>query len=129
MRRRITAAGSLQHMIEQDAGQAQVRVLGVADGHPELMSLREWISNESELRGRVRVDEPEPADGQMGGLAEVLTVALASGGALTVLASSVSVWLQQRRSEISVEIVRPDGSLTRVTASGPAADDVASKLD
>jgi hypothetical protein len=69
------------------------------------------------------------ADGQMGGLAEVLSVGLASGGALTVLAASVSVWLEQRRSSLTVKIVNEDGSSQEITAAGPAADIIAAKVD
>jgi hypothetical protein len=67
--------------------------------------------------------------GDMGALAEVLTVALASGGAVTTLAGSVSVWLEQRRSNITVEIVDAHGNSTKVTAGGRAADTVAKNFN
>lgn len=96
----------------------------------ELGSLREWLGGEPEFRGRVRIEESLPQTGQMGGgLGEVLAVAVASGGALTVLASSVSVWLEQRRSTVTVKIVHEDGRSQEISASGRAADSLMTKLD
>ena len=109
--------------------EARLLLTGSDNTHDELGSLREWLSAESEFRGRVRIEEAPIQPGQMGGLAEALTVALASGGALTVLAGSVSVWLQQKRSALTVKIVNPDGSSQEITASGPAADTLAAKVD
>ncbi len=108
---------------------ARLHVIGGDDTHAELSSLRQWLSSESEFRGRVRIEEAPIQPGHMGGLAEALTVALGSGGALAVLAGSVSVWLQQRRSQLTVKIVNPDGSSQEITASGPAADTLATKVD
>jgi hypothetical protein len=44
----------------------------------------------------------------MGGISDTLTVAVGSGGALTVLATSISVWLRHRRSDLTVEITIGD---------------------
>ncbi len=46
----------------------------------------------------------------MGGLTETLTVALGSGGAVAVLAGTLSAWLSARRTRISVEIIDGDRS-------------------
>jgi hypothetical protein len=109
--------------------EARLELVGGDVGHDELSSLWRWLGDEAEFRGRVRIEEAPVQAGQMGGLAEALTVALTSGGALTVLAGSVSVWLQQRRSTLTVKIVNPDGSAQEITASGPAADTLAAKVD
>jgi Effector Associated Constant Component 1 len=108
---------------------ARLVITGGDDTHEDLSSLRQWLADEPEFRGRVRIVEAPIREGQMGGLAEALSVGLASGGALTVLASSVSVWLRERRSKLTVKIVKPDGSSQEITASGPAADVLATKVD
>ena len=108
---------------------ARLKVAGGTDPHAELLSLRDWLNREPDFRGRVDVEEPVVRPGEMGGLAEVLTVALAGGGTLSVLAGSVSVWLEQRRSDITIEVVAPDGGSTKISARGRAADTVAKNLD
>lgn len=109
--------------------EARLRLVGSDNLIDELSSLRQWLGDEPEFRGRVRLEEAPFEAGQMGGLADALSVALASGGALTVLAGSVSVWLRQRRSTLRVTIVSPDGSSQEITATGPAADTLAAKVD
>ncbi len=109
--------------------EARLSLSGTDNVQDELASLRQWLGDEAEFRGRVRVEQAPLQPGQMGGLVEALTVALGSGGALAVLANSVSVWLRQRRSSLTVKIVNPDGSSQEYTASGPAADTLAAKVD
>jgi hypothetical protein len=109
--------------------EARVEVVGAADTHDELASLSRWLGDEAEFRGRVWMVRAPVTDEQMGGLAELLSVGLASGGALTMLAGSVSVWLKQRRSTLTVKVVNEDGSSQEITAAGPAADKVAAKID
>lgn len=104
-------------------------ITGADSVHDELSSLRLWLGQESEFRGRVRIEQAPIQPGQMGGLAEALNVALSSEGALAVLAGSVAVWLRQRRSEITVKMINSDGSLQEVTASGPVADTIGAKVD
>jgi hypothetical protein len=98
------------------------------DVHDELSSLREWLSAESELRGRVKLERAPIQDGHLGALSDALQVALSHDGALTVLAGSVAVWLRQRRSKLRVKIINEDGSSQEITASGPAADVIAPKV-
>lgn len=76
----------------------------------QLASLDDWLRYEEELRGRTRLVNRDIAEGQMGGLAEVLTVALSVGGAGTVLANAVVAWIRQRTSDVKVKAVRPDGT-------------------
>ena len=109
--------------------EARVEVGGADDPQDELSSLRNWLAGEDEFRGRVRIESAAIEAGAMGGVAEALVVALGSGGALTVLAGSVSVWLRERRSSLTVRIVNADGSSQEITASGPAADTLAAKVD
>jgi hypothetical protein len=65
----------------------------------------------------------------MGSVADVLMVALGSGGAATVLLGSLRTWLEQRQSRLSVEVELPDRRVVRISASGPAADLLAGKTD
>lgn len=66
--------------------------------------------------------------GEMGGFADALIVAVGSGGALTVLSSSIQTWLQQQRSKVSITIANSNGDSVQITAEGPAADAVVSRL-
>ncbi|MFJ8954936.1 hypothetical protein ACIRO1_33045 [Streptomyces sp. NPDC102381] len=86
-----------------------------------LLSLADWLRYEEDLRGKTRVEHYEITPGQMGGLPEALVVALSTGGAATVLARAVVEWVKQRKSDVTVKAVRPNGEsfeidLRRVTA-------------
>lgn len=107
----------------------RLELVGSDNQNDELASLWRWLGDEPEFRGRVRIVTAPLEAGRMGGLAEYLSIALAGGGALTVLARSVSVWLEQRRSTLTVKIVNTDGSSQEISASGPAADAIAEKFD
>jgi hypothetical protein len=53
----------------------------------------------------------------MGSLVDMLTVAVGAGGALTVLARSIEVWLRQpRRAMVRVKVTGPDGSVVELSA-------------
>lgn len=106
----------------------QVEIEIAADDHAQLLSLRQWLTTEDGLRGRVGLSAAAIPPGAMGGVADVLTVALASGGGLTVLAGSVRAWLVSRRSTLAVKVTVPGGRSAEITAGGPAADVIASLL-
>lgn len=82
----------------------------------ELASLRGWLGREAAFRGRVQVERQPIESGHMGGIADALTLALGAGGTVTVLANSVSVWLKQRRSDVSIEVSSSNGKKVTVTA-------------
>lgn len=103
----------------------QLRIVGSDDPHRELASLWDWVGRESLLRGHIRAESQPIRPDEMGGLEEILIVAIGSGGAATMLVRSVIVWLEQRRSELRVEVTTPDGSRSEITAAGPAADQIA----
>jgi hypothetical protein len=88
------------------------------------LALQAWLSQQDQLRGRVRQAEQKPADGQMGSeLAGILVVALGAGGAVSVLAQALVVWCQQPRSHsIRVTVTCPDG--TSIEVEGRKAKDV-----
>jgi hypothetical protein len=84
--------------------EAQLRVTG-GDPVGELASLWEWLGCEPEMHGRVRrLSKPGAPTDLSGGVAEVLTVALGSGGAAAVLARSLSTWLQTRRASVTLTV-------------------------
>lgn len=94
-------------------GQLTIQTDGTAD---DLFELREWLSNEDELRGRVSVPPIAIRPGEMGGLSDALMVAVGTGGMGTVLVQSLSSWLTARRSSIAVQLTRPDGTQLSVDA-------------
>ncbi|MGW3205602.1 effector-associated constant component EACC1 [Streptomyces sp. NPDC001135] len=83
----------------------------------ELRSLRDWLVAEEELRGRVRLELPPPAPGALGSLVAALTVALGPGGVATAAASVLISWLRRRTGDISVKVVRPDGTSAEFSAT------------
>jgi Effector Associated Constant Component 1 len=75
----------------------------------ELESLADWLCGETELAGWVSMSGPRPREGELGALAEVLVVAVGSGGTLSVLAASLRAWLSQpHRSDVRIR-VQADG--------------------
>ncbi|MBB5958381.1 hypothetical protein FHS29_004989 [Saccharothrix tamanrassetensis] len=75
-------------------------------GADELRDLHRALSGEAELRGRVRLRQRPPAPGTLGPVVEAVEVALAPGGALTVLTGAVLVWLRHRRGTVKVKVTR-----------------------
>lgn len=96
--------------------------LSLGEGDPEVLhALHQWLRNEPELRGRVRQVDRQPAPGEMGALADVLMVALGSGGAVGVVASSLKVFFAQpRRSDVQITIETSDGRKVSVNAQRAA---------
>jgi membrane-associated two-gene conflict system component 1 (EACC1) len=78
----------------------------------DLLALRNWLSDEDELRGHVRVVELPISQSELGAVPELLTVALGAGGAGTVLASSLKTWLQSRRTSAKLTVQVGDRSVT-----------------
>ncbi|GAA2883481.1 hypothetical protein GCM10010517_46690 [Streptosporangium fragile] len=79
------------------------------DSADALGDLYEWLVEEPELAGRIRVVESPPAPGTLGPVAEALQVALEPGGAVTVLAAVVVAWLRYRTGKMTITIVTRDG--------------------
>jgi hypothetical protein len=89
---------------------AEIRVtLGAED---DLAALYVWLSNETELRGRVRTGSPPIGVQELGSLPDLLTVACGAGGAGTVLASSLKTWLQTRRTDAKITVKYGGRSVT-----------------
>jgi hypothetical protein len=110
-------------MSHQRGGDSVEIRISVADGDlADLESLDDWLRGEPELAGRVNAVSNPPTRGHLGALTEVLTVALGSGGAITVLAASLKGWLSlPRRSDVTVTIDRADGSSVTIAAKRVAA--------
>ncbi|KUN08714.1 hypothetical protein AQI95_06760 [Streptomyces yokosukanensis] len=93
---------------------AHIRLSGET-AQAELIGLAEWLGREDDFRGRTVVERPESRPDLMGGVAEVLIVALGAQGAGTVLAASLSVWIRQRRPSADIEVTGPDGQSVRIS--------------
>jgi Effector Associated Constant Component 1 len=84
-------------------------------------SLHSWLGESRPLRGAVTLDQTmKPGD--MGGVADVLVVALGSGGAVTALAASLGSWLYSRRSHVKIKVTAPDGSSIEIDAKRAKGD-------
>ena len=89
------------------------------EGHPDagLEELSEWLGQEALLRGLLSTEVVPPQAGQLGALAEVLVVAVGSGGAVSVLAASLKAFLSQpRHADIRIVASRPDGERVEIDA-------------
>jgi hypothetical protein len=74
----------------------------------DVVSLRDWLRGEPQLRGHLRQGETATPAGAMGSFAE-LVVGVISSGAATVLARSLQVWLVQRRADVKLNVTGPHG--------------------
>jgi hypothetical protein len=82
-----------------------------------LEELSDWLRQEPGLRGRVEWQAAAPGPGQLGALAEVLVAAVGGGGAVSVLASSLMVFLSQpRHADVRIVVSGPDGRWVEVDA-------------
>jgi hypothetical protein len=90
-----------------DSGTVDIRIDDEGD---ELRLLARWLRGEDEFRGRVDFVERTPIPGQMGGIADAVTVIVTSGTA-TTLVSSVFAWLRRRNETkvVSLKLHNPDG--------------------
>ncbi|UJW32443.1 hypothetical protein L3Q67_01245 [Saccharothrix sp. AJ9571] len=92
-----------------------IRVIGNASAD-EARELRKFLSEEDELRGRVNLDEHDPRPDALGGVSDILSVALVPGGAATVLSGALIAWLRQRRSDITLRVENATGSSVELRA-------------
>ena len=89
---------------------AQIRITGGTG--EELAALGEWLGGEDELRGRIRTVHGPVGDTEPGSVTELLIVALGTGGAGTVLASSLKTWLVTRRTTAKITVESAGRSVT-----------------
>jgi hypothetical protein len=80
----------------------------------DLRQLARFLSQEPELRGMVDLIDAPAEEGQMGSIIDLLQVTVASGGAVAVLASSITAWLQSRGSDIKVSVSGSEGRSIKI---------------
>jgi len=91
--------------------------LSIEAQETHLRSLRDWLEDEDRLRPlAVRWVSREARPDEMGVPADVLMVALGSGGAGTVLAGSIAVWIRYRSSDLTLKITGRDGAVVEIDA-------------
>lgn len=90
----------------------------------ELTSLWDWLRDEPEFRGQLRLTQAPPRPGAMGGaLGDVLTVAVGPGAAATVLASALLTWIRSRTAAARLRLRWPDGAEIEFSAGRVASMD------
>lgn len=96
----------------------EVRISCVGDDRAaDIESLSDWLRGEPELAGRLRVAGPTPGEGELGALADVLVVAVGSGGTLSALAASLKAWLAQpRKSDVRIRVQHDAGETVEIDA-------------
>lgn len=81
---------------------AQIRITGGDD--EDLRALARWLGEERELRGEVRHVAAPIGDTELGAITDLLTVAVGTGGAGTVLAQALVTWLRTRRTKAKITV-------------------------
>lgn len=97
----------------------QLRI-AVEGSDTDAEALGDWLGHEPALRGRLTSAAAPAAPGTMGAASEfVLQLAATAAGAGAVwaaLAQSMSTWLSNRGSDVSVTLTTPDGRQVTVDA-------------
>jgi Effector Associated Constant Component 1 len=91
--------------------EVQIRVSG-GDDIEEVSDLWEWLRGERELAGAVRAVRSVPGETELGGAFDMLTVAVGSGGAGTVVAKSLIAWLRTRHASVVVIVATETRTVT-----------------
>ena len=74
----------------------EIRVKGEGS-QADLAALSQWLGSQRGLAGRVRLRQGPSGEQELGGVGfELVTVALGSGGAMSVLVGALSTWLSKR---------------------------------
>ncbi|MFC9507330.1 hypothetical protein [Streptomyces sp. NPDC057002] len=89
----------------------------------QLGELADWLRHERELRGRVRTEHGEIAGGEMGGLPEAVVVAVAAGGAVSVLARAAVEWVKHRTRDVTLKVVEPGGESLEISVRRATSQD------
>lgn len=80
-------------------------------------SLWDWLRHEPELRGRLRARSAPTEHEAMGAPIELVVVlATTTTAVASALARSLSTWLVQRRSDLTVTVTGPDGHQVSVSS-------------
>jgi hypothetical protein len=92
-----------------------VRLMESADSE-DLYVLRNVLAEDPALSGHVDVLTTPAKLGEMGWIADVLEVAVGSGGAVTVLLGSITTWLRSRGTDATIRVSASDGTTVEVAA-------------
>lgn len=98
-------------IVASDESAARV-LLEVQYGTDETLSLLAWLKREDSFRGHVELLHVPPAPGHMGSALETVSVLAGSGGAVTALVGTLSVWMRNRGAKVAVKITKGRRSVT-----------------
>ncbi len=101
------------------------------DGPDTAGQLLDWLSGDEGLRGRAHLQDRPVREGDMGAVSEVVTVALGSGATVGIVASlarSLTTWLTNRRSDVTVTVTRPGGDSVEFSGKRVDAADVLRRI-
>ena len=101
---------------------------------PELVEdLYDWLREEPSLRPAVAAVRRPPRQGEMnGGVVDLLTVSLGSGGAVAVLAGVLNAWITRMRNarvSINIEQTNDGGRSATFTAENCSVEEIKSLLE
>ncbi|MEV5141105.1 hypothetical protein AB0K71_12555 [Streptomyces syringium] len=82
----------------------------------QLRSLRDWLADSPEMRGRVEGVERPPEVGTLGPVLDALSVALGPAGAASAFATGLIAWLRTRRGDVHIKVTLSDRSSLELTA-------------
>jgi hypothetical protein len=85
----------------------------------DVESLWDWLRDEPQLRGYVHMGRGKIGEGAMGLPVEIVILA-ANATVVSALTRTLSTWLIQRKSQVTVEIKEKGGRKTTISASGVA---------
>jgi Effector Associated Constant Component 1 len=86
-----------------------------------LLALQDWLKR-SEIQGlNVERDKSRPAEGEMGDVSAVLSVALGSA-AVVEMVRALHTWIKTRRRNVSIKI-KLDGKEVEINAENLASDE------
>jgi Effector Associated Constant Component 1 len=83
----------------------------------ELESLRDWLADTGELKGRVSGVELPPPVGALGPVLDSVLIAMGPGGAAAAFATALVSWLRHRGSSVKIRVELSDGTAVRVDAT------------
>lgn len=89
------------------------------DAVTEYAALLDWLMGERALAGRARLVRSASGERELGGVFDMLAVALGSGGAVVALAGSLTAWIKTRHQRVTVTVEGPAGRVV-LTSDGPA---------
>src|ERR1700744_3844740 len=104
-------------------GDMEVRISVVGNNLADLEALDDWLRQERELAGRVKISAVRPRESQLGAVSDALVVAVGSGWSLTVLAASLKAWISvPRHSDVRIRIHGANGRVVEIDADRISRD-------